>query len=210
MNDALEGTAGTARSAAPAADAAAHDAIVMTYRVDAELLYETMIVTGRKMMARRDPASGKRSGWRALGIWAAILIGLAALIDAIRAADLKMEILYVLLGIIFGFAFYTVFLNRSYKRLARMMTANPIYSGELTATLDPSGVEIRTESSLNRLDWTAVEGALQLKTAIALMVPNDMIPLPDAALPHGVTRADLLARIEHWRLAAGAASGSAG
>lgn len=192
-----------------AAAAAADAPVVIRHRVDDALLYETMVLTGRKMMARRDPAR-RRSGWRALGIWVLILVGLAALIDGIRAAELRMEILYVLLGMIFGFAFYTVFLNRSYRRLARMMAANPVYSGERIVTLDPGGAEVRSAGAVNRLDWRAVEGAIQLKHGIALMVPNDLIPLPDAALPEGLTRAELLARIERWREAAGASAGSAG
>lgn len=186
------------------------DAVVMRYSVDADLLYETMIATGRAMMRRRDRSPRGRSGWRAIGIWLAILVALAAFIDAIKAAELRTEILFTLLGVIFGFAFYTIFLNRSYKRLARMMVANPIYSGDLTARMDPSGVEIRSDSSLSRVDWRAVEGVLSLKSAIALMVPNDMIPLPDEALPGDMTRAELIERIAEWREAAGASEGSAG
>lgn len=194
----------------PTAEAAAPDreAIVLTYRIDAALLYEAMVAMGRAMMARREPTDGGRSGWRALRFMIAGLIGLAALIDLIAWTSGEFEFVFMMIGLVLGLAFYTMFLNRSYRRMSRMMAANPMHAGPHTATLGPDGIEIRGAASESRLGWETVEGVLHLNRGIVLMVPSELLPLPDEGLPRGMDRAALVSRIEQWRRAAG--DGSAG
>lgn len=180
---------------------ATDQAIELAYRVDADLIYETMKATGRALMARRERKT--RSGWRALGVWLVIMVGLAALIDLLSAAELSVEILYVFLGVIVGFAIYTAFLNRAYRRVARLMAASPVYAGRLTTVMDASGVRISGDAASIRLGWQAVEGVLALKSGLALIVPSELVPIPDAALPEGLSREALQHRIQAWRDAAG-------
>lgn len=184
------------------ARAAGAEALTLRYRVDDALLHEAMVATGRALMRRR-PAGGKTSGWRAVGLVLAILVGIAAVVDLLRYAGVGVELLYLLIGLGAGFAIYSHFHDRGYRRIARLMAENPAYSGELTARLDRDGIEIRGGASLSRLDWRAVDDVLVLDSgAVALVVPTEMVPLPVEALPDGLTRAELIARIEAWRQAA--------
>lgn len=183
------------------------DRVVMRYRVDDALLYEAMVATGRALMRRPAGGAGARAGKvRALGFALGVLVAISALIDLVRFSLVGPELIYGVLGLVAGFAIYTMFLNRAYRRVARLMAGNPVYAGPVTAVLDTGGIEIRGQSSLSRLGWEAVDEVLELDSgALALVVPTEMLPLPAAGLPDGITLEDLKARIEAWRDAAAAA-----
>lgn len=189
----------SAQQQAVAPPPAAEQALTLRYRVDEALLHEAMIVTGRELMRRR-PEGENPSPWRALALVLAILIGIAAVVDLVRYAGVSVELIYLFIGLAAGFGIYNTFLDRGYRRIARLMAANPVFAGELVATLDPRGVEIRGDASLSRLDWQAVDDVLVLESgALVLLVPSEILPIPEDALPPGLTRAELVARIERWR-----------
>lgn len=72
--------------------------------------------------------------------------------------------------------------------------------GEAVVTLSAEGARLRQGGELYALDWPAVteiveyEGGLMLFTSVFRAVP-----VPDEALPAGVSRADVLRMIEDWR-----------
>lgn len=72
--------------------------------------------------------------------------------------------------------------------------------GEVRVRLSAEGVETQSEVAESLTRWPGV--ALVSETPRATLIwlgALIALPVPDAALPEGVTRADLLARIAAWR-----------
>lgn len=179
--------------------------VTLGYRLDAEMLHEAMVTIGRAAMAKPETDKPPRRALRAAIIWALLLVSLSAFIDLLKLTGARLEPLWVIAGIVIGLTIYHQYLVSGYKRMARMMTRNPVFEGEIETRLGPDGVEIRSAGAVNRMDWAAVEDVLPLKHGMVLVVPATLAPIPDSALPAGMARAKLKQRIESWRSAASSA-----
>jgi hypothetical protein len=75
--------------------------------------------------------------------------------------------------------------------------------GEVRVTLGPDGIESESETGYTRSDWGAVAAVSEAPKATLLWLGALIVmPAPDAALPEGVDRAELLRRVAEWRGAA--------
>jgi len=90
------------------------------------------------------------------------------------------------------------------RRIARLMSS-PLSQGTMSLAVSGKGIIAEQAVSYTAYDWNAVLRIQEQALAVHLMVGDALsIPLPDAALPEGVDRAELLRRIDAWR---GAAAG---
>jgi len=85
------------------------------------------------------------------------------------------------------------------RRIAHVMSS-PLASSPPFVKLADKGVTIDQATSFTAYDWVAISDVQEEPLASHLIVGKALsIPIPDAALPHGVTREKLLRRIEAWR-----------
>lgn len=175
------------------------DPLTLRYRVDADLLHESMVALGKASMARPDPDAKPRTPFRAVMVWTLLLVCISAFIDLMEVSGARFEPLWIIAGIVTGLTIYHQYLVRGYKRMAKQMMANPIFEGELETRLGPDGIEVSSPGASARLDWSAVEGVLLLKEAVVLQVPATLLPIPGDAMPDGLSRKDFKRRIDAWR-----------
>ena len=85
------------------------------------------------------------------------------------------------------------------RRVSRTMSS-PLFEGPLSVILAKSGASLNQALSSTLYDWAAVSHIQNEPLAAHLMLGEVLsIPIPDAALPEGVTRDELLGRVETWR-----------
>ncbi len=106
---------------------------------------------------------------------------------------------WVLMGSVY--VAYALMHTRSDKIFIQAVEQSPWHQGTTKITLSQNGMRIIKDSAELTVKWGAVTDVLANlpdKTLI-LMSPSDYVPCPDAALPDGLTRADLLEQIAKWR-----------
>ena len=88
------------------------------------------------------------------------------------------------------------------RRIARAMSS-PLSQGTFLLTLSGTGIIVEQAVSYTAYDWNAVMRVQEEALALHLMVGHTLsVPIPDAALPEGIDRAEVRERIEAWRAAA--------
>jgi len=96
------------------------------------------------------------------------------------------------------------FLNAYWrKKLMREMDAAPIRQGTRSVVLSADGISSPSSLIVGVMRWSDItDVAEQSDLTLLLFSPIEYIPLPDAGLPEGLTRAALLTQIASWRDAA--------
>lgn len=85
---------------------------------------------------------------------------------------------------------------------AEMQLSEEFDVGPAQIMLRPAGLRFATRHAEMVLDWNAVNGVSTYSGGLLLWTGIvAAIPLPDAALPEGLDRETMLARIEAWRRA---------
>lgn len=88
------------------------------------------------------------------------------------------------------------------RRIARAMSS-PLSQGTFVLTLSDSGIIVEQAVSYSAYAWNAVMQIQEEPLALHMMFGQALsMPIPDAALPEGIDRDEILQRIETWRAAA--------
>lgn len=75
-----------------------------------------------------------------------------------------------------------------------------IRHGEMRVRLSAEGMEMETDVARGLTRWAGVAAVSETPRATLLWLGALIaLPVPDAALPEGVTRADVLSRVAEWR-----------
>lgn len=127
---------------------------------------------------------------------AAYALGVSITISA-TDGDFRLAYLWPFLLPILVFLALTIVRRR---RLQKMMRMAPIRLGEGRILLDETGFSAPGARIIGGLSWDMVVDVVEDPVGLLLLIsPIEYIPLPDAGLPEGMSRADLLARISGWR-----------
>jgi hypothetical protein len=110
---------------------------------------------------------------------------------------------FVMIGAGFGaLAAFAGFLGRwtvMQRAARRVEIASGLRAGEHLMTLGPAGVRMVSDHADVGYGWDAVASVGQAPGGLVLRLgTRDYLPVPDAALPQGVTREELLDRIHRW------------
>lgn len=164
------------------ADAA--PAIEYRFIWDAPLMREVMDVAQKR--------GGRRGArWRIVGF--AVLAGFF-IVMAWRLGD------YFLL--IFPLIFAVIPLLRSWSvgRWVKGELSSPLRQGPSTVKVGPDGLDVIHPLCQTHYEWPLVINVIDGDLALHLMVsPVTSMPVPDAALPEGISRDILRERVELWR-----------
>jgi hypothetical protein len=158
-----------------------------------------------QLAARRPPATLQVTGSRrrlALAVLATLVALLAiALLPVLLGLLPRGALLALLWGAVAALLAVLLVIIPYVKRtrVAADM-ATRARQGEVRATLGPAGIETRTDLAFTRSGWGAVSEVSAAPKATLLWIGAlTALPVPDAALPAGVDRAEALRRIAIWR-----------
>lgn len=116
------------------------------------------------------------------------------------AADREVFLTALLFGMLIGAV--ALFLTADAQSHALRETEAEMRAarGEAVVTLSDEGAEIRQGGEVYALDWPSVTRVQEWRRGVMLFsTVFRSVPVPDEALPEGVTRADVLARVKAWR-----------
>lgn len=173
--------------------------VQITYRYTHNLLREAMgYAAGRLNMRGRSV--------RRLGLSAIVLSfgAIATFVLYIQSnSSFGRDIIPAIwVAYLVGLASMMLYGNRLVGAIARDLLQKPVYSSEMRMLLDDRGVSIETELSNCWFGWSAVDEVVELKSGLGLFSGCCLYPVPDQALPSGMTRDHVRERIEAWRKAA--------
>ncbi len=159
-----------------------------------------------QLSAKRPPAALQVTGSRkqlAMAVIAcgALVTGIAALPIALGLSDYDGFKLSLWGAIAALFSVLVVILP--YVRRTRVAAdlATRARQGEVRVTLGPEGVESQTDIAFTRNTWDSIAEVSEAPKSTLLWIGALIaMPVPDKSLPEGVDRAELLRRIETWRV----------
>jgi hypothetical protein len=76
------------------------------------------------------------------------------------------------------------------------------FSGEIRMELSQSGVSITSDCTTCWFGWSIVDEIVELTAGLGILSGCCIYPVPDQALPSGMTRELLREQLEAWRKAA--------
>lgn len=167
--------------------------ITITYREDPALLREAMTAWARA------EAKAKPDFWKKLGLSLLIggAIGLAA--SLLDVDDFPQKMLWTLAGFLVGLVIWLGVAHHHQRKVLSLAMEGAEERGEVTAVLDSEGLRFSSGFGTSLTFWQGVHGVLALKAGTALRMGAVSYPIPDAALPPGLSGEEFRARIEFWR-----------
>lgn len=148
-----------------------------------------------------------RLGLGPVAMWAGVFLvcGLAAgWIEAAAGPRGEGAALFVMIGAGLGasslFAGFLIRWAAMQRASRRAELSCGLRAGLHEVTLGPGGLRVRADNTDCRHGWTAVSSIGQARGGLVLRLgTRHYVPLPDAALPDGLSRDALLDRIHGWK-----------
>ena len=173
------------------------DEIVLRFTWNAALYREA---SGAVLQAVTGRQGGRRWPF-VLGtflVWVLSVAGIVALLqlDVLVPRDL----LLFSFGVLAMCAVWAALAWRMQRRHVAMAMGSVAHAGPILLRVSAQGIATEMATSRGAIDWPAVSAVLPGKLGLYAVIGGaQAMPLPDAALPEGMDRAALAARIEGWR-----------
>lgn len=173
----------------------AGDAITLRFQWNEDLMRNNarLILKGQRRRVFRAMAKPRT----AVAFVIVLIIGVAL---APSRADFDAFFPGLALGLLAAFiAFYLTADAQSWA-LHEIETEMRAQRGDAVVTLNDEGAEMRQGDEVYALKWPAVTRIEEFSKGFMIFTTIFRgIPVPDAALPDGMTRADAMRRVEAWR-----------
>ena len=172
--------------------------IVLRQKWSPEILQEIMALVQAQAQARSKPKAWKFIGLIFLGSML-VTIGLDTLAKRL-GASIATEAIAFGVGMLVSLLFWKALAVRATRRWTETESTTESRLGETEVTVSERGIAAVHPLSESFSAWKGVVDVLDGPLALHVMTtPTTSLPLQDSALPDGMTRQDLRARIDHWR-----------
>lgn len=172
----------------------AHDAIVLRFHWNEDLMRNNarLILKGQRMRVFRAMAKPRT----AVAFVIILIIG-AALAPDRRELDAFFPGLA--LGLLAAFVAFYLTADAQSWALHEIETEMRATRGEAVVTLSADGAEMRQGDEVYALKWPAVTRIEEFGKGFMIFTTIFRgVPVPDAALPNGMSRADAMKRVARW------------
>jgi len=170
--------------------------VILRFRPTPELV-------GRAMTAWQEPfdlMKARRFPFRFM-----VPMMVAGLVVGVAASTGLLELVGIAAvnGALFGFApgmaFWYAMHRRQVAKLTAFSATRLVREGDTEARLDPTGLHFTNATGHSRINWGAIDAVITMPDATALRMSAVIHPIPDAALPKGLSPDTFRARIAAWR-----------
>jgi hypothetical protein len=156
-------------------------------------LPEYLAAIGSRRLAWRNPLIGLAAGVLSTGV-------LLSAASVLAPGGERTALGGFLAGVATMWAVWRIAAQGHNARHLRALHAAPLRAGSFATTLSRRGIASRNPLSEGRILWPAILPVHEAPDGIALKLSAvEVIALPDAGLPDGIDRAELLRRIAVWR-----------
>lgn len=159
-----------------------------------EALLAEAILTANHRMKRRGPAWGF--------VLLPIFFGLALLaIPAVSRTVVGLDPAEWLLvaGLLTLFAVNLVLVQgRALGQIVEHLARTPIYAGTHRIEIDKAGVSVRVGHGYIHMPWSMVDAVVEMRSGLGICYGGQIVPLPQDALPTGMTTEGLGAQLRAW------------
>lgn len=170
------------------------DAIVLRFHWNEDLMRNNarLILKGQRLRVFRAMAKPRT----AVAFVIVLVIGAAL---APERADLDVFFPGLALGLLAAFVAFYLTADAQSWALHEIETEMRAQRGEAVVTLSPDGAEMRQGDEIYALKWPAVTRIEEFGKGFMIFTTIFRgVPVPDAALPNGVTRAEAMKRVAAW------------
>lgn len=104
-----------------------------------------------------------------------------------------------LVGFYAGLALWLFVHTRNARKLLGFSDALNARAGETQMTLSHKGVATSTQIAKGEMTWPCIDQVIELPDATVLRAGAFVYPIPDGALPEGITPQELRRRVHVWK-----------
>lgn len=167
--------------------------IRLTYEPEAKFILKAMDAAGKSILKAQPWRRRLRNIARAVPV----LFGVAAAAVALLiVAGAELEPASIGIGMVIGAAALFTASRDMVREVAEVNAAASGRGGPVTLVLGSEGLVEFTGCARIEVGWLAVDEMLDLKRGFGLRFGAMVIPVPDTALPEGVSRGDVRAFVE--------------
>ncbi len=137
-----------------------------------------------------------------------VLVGIAVLAGMFLFAwqfDWVIEMHLLVLGVLAGAFLVLVYWKWSHQRLVKHVVSIAMRcsanQGPLTVTFTDAGIAVSSEVGSSETSWLAVDGLVPARSCTLINLGTTFMPIPDEALPVGMSREAFIAHLEKWKSA---------
>jgi hypothetical protein len=161
--------------------------------VDPEL-YLLASKTGLARRAQRNPLGFIVK----VAIWVGVFV---ITLFVSRIPNLAGDVIPFMTGLAAYVLISIIFIQLQKRSLRALIAQDQVARGETTATLDANGCTFSSSFGTSHINWYGIDKIIDLKQGTGLRSRLLVYPLPDDALPAGLTPDQFRKTLEAWRKA---------
>ena len=172
------------------------DPITLTY----SMLDQRLFWKAARAACAPDNAASRDNRWvLKFVVW---LLSVIAMVAALQLEVVQRGGIAFLIGllIMWGYIYGNGLLQR--RQMNKVMLREETRRGTVTAEFDPLGCRFNSEFGETTLNWFGINSVIDLGGATGLRSALVVYPIPDTAMPDGLTADEFRARLTAWHAAA--------
>jgi len=177
-----------------------NDTIELKYQVPADLMLAAAYSSSLNPNGRRQSKSTKGGSFKSIVYWTIFFLALIYLFNLLHVVSPRKDLV---LGGFFGMAaslaLYMIICTRINGRLKRLAADREHLRGETITTFGEIGFSYVTNHERYEVRWTGVDHIVELNGGTGIRIGAGTLPIPDSALPEGLSSEAFRSQLLQWK-----------